>query len=883
MTRPPLPTAARVGPQSALVSALVSILLTILLLASTASPAAATEIVVTPSFPAVFTGGPPADPALEGSVTVTAESDTPLTPLITPPWLQQEDATTWFTVFLWDEDVPRVARFIDAARDTHEVVFAPEPRLPYDPAAHALAVLSIDTPAANLWDAEIGIYAWGNHHNFLQRGEAWERPATLTYRDASGAVVFSEPIGLRINGESSRAYAQKGLRLYFDDYGASDHVEHDFFGDGPVRCERLVLRGNAYADFALSSGLAEPLHHDLGHPGSRWAYVAVYLNGEYWGAYSLRERFDDRWVETTHDWADDDYVVIKDHEAVEGDYGRWEDFLAGCQPPGDFASHAWFQWLDSQLDLDSYVDWLLINACGETADNMAGKNLAILRLGGDRFRWMTWDEDILYQVANRDADHFSFYAAGNAAEFFLHEPPAWHSGGPWDFTFAWNNLLRAGLQNAEFKARFRQRAATLLAGPLGVEALEARLDALMAIQAPEWENHQQRWPYTTSYLGKAAVVRSQFAYRRDKVVELLRVFFDTWADAAELSAFAIEEADEGVALSWRTEREDDCVGWIVQRRDPAAGIFVDIASHDTDPALAGQGNPERPAEYAWLDATAPPDVALAYRLAHEEEGGAIVVHDWIESLAPAPVFGLRLNEFLASNDTTVHDEFGDWDDWAELLNAGEEPVPLAGVFLSDNLDNPAKWALPDITLAPGEFLLVWCDEDLEQGPLHASFKLDADGEELGIFAGFAHDNQAVDTIVFGPQQTDVSLGREVDGSGDWIPFASPTPGATNAPVTAAGGAMAGASGLLPPWPNPASGEVAIRARLPRGATAATLRVYDLKGALVRELRTAAAGTPDPTWRWDGRDAANRPAPAGVYLLRLEAGGQVSQRRLVLVR
>jgi hypothetical protein len=855
----------------------------LLVLAGASSPTAATEVVVRPSFPAVFTDGPPTDPSLEGSVTVTAEADAPITPVTTPPWLQQEGPTTWFTVFRWYENDPRIARFVDAASDTHEVIFAPTPRMPYDPAAHDLPVLSIETDAANLWDAEIGIYAWGNHQNFLQRGEEWERPATLSYRDANGSEVFSEPIGLRINGESSRSYAQKGLRMYFDDYGASDWVEHDFFGDGPVRCERLVLRNNAYADFAIGSGLAEPLHRELGNPGSRWAYTAVYLNGEYWGAYSLRERFDDKWVETTHDWADDDYVVIKDHDAVAGDYGQWEGFLAGCQPPGDFDAHAWFQWLDGQLDIESYVDWLLINACGETADNMAGKNLAILRLGGDRFRWMTWDEDILYQVANRDADHFSFYAAGDYAEFILYEPPVWYSGGPYPFIYSWNNLLRAGMQNAEFKARFRQRAAALLAGPLSADSLGTRLDALMAIQAPEWENHQERWSYTISYLGKAAIVRGQFAYRRDKVGELLDAFFDTWADAAELSAFAIAELEQGVALSWRTEREDDCVGWIVQRRDPGAGFFVEIASHHTEAALVGQGSPDRPAEYAYLDTTAPAGVELSYRLAHEESGGATIVHDWIEHLAPAPVFGLRLNEFLASNDTTLQDEFGDWDDWVELVNIGDAPAPLAGAFLSDNLDNPSKWALPDITLTPGEFLLVWCDEDLEQGPLHASFKLDADGEELGLFAGFAHDNLAIDTVVFGPQQTDVSLGREFDGEGDWVLFATPTPGATNAVSTAVGATAPGVVGLLPPWPNPASGEVAIRARLPRDATAATLRVYDLKGALVRELRSAGSGATERSWRWDGRDATGRPASAGVYLLRLESGGEVSQRRLVLVR
>ena len=373
----------------------------------------ATEITVTSSYPTIFEFVAPSDPRLEGSVKVTAQADGPIQPVAAPSWLEQVNDSTWSTTYLWNEVDTRETEFVDAALDTYLVQFPRTTVMPLDPARHALPILLIDTDPANLWDPETGLYVWGNHNNFLQRGEEWERPATLTYLDADGTEIFSEPVGLRINGESSRDYNQKGLRLYFDDYGTEDYIEHDFFGDGPVRCERLVLRGNRYNVFAISSGLAEPLHRDLGHPGSRWAYTAVYLNGEYWGAYSLRERLDSKWVETTHDWADDDYVLIKDHEAEAGDYGRWESVLAGCQPPGDFASHAWFQWLDAQLDLESYIDWIMINACGESADNMHGKNMALLQIGGARFDFMAWDEDILYQTQNFNDDHFSFYAAGD--------------------------------------------------------------------------------------------------------------------------------------------------------------------------------------------------------------------------------------------------------------------------------------------------------------------------------------------------------------------------------------------------------------------------------------------------------------------------------------
>ncbi len=849
------------------------------------APAGATEIVTEVSFPAVFEFAPPADHTLEGSRTVTAHADGAVWPIEDYAWLTTVDLSTYTTVFRWHETAPRLAFFTDAADETLRVVFAPTSVMPLDLARHDLPVLHLQTDPAGLWDQDIGIYVWGQHDNFLQRGEAWERAATLDYYEADGDLAFSEPIGLRINGESSREYAQKGLRLYFDDYGDIDYVEHDFFGDGPVRCERLVLRGNRYADFAIGSGMMEPLHQELGHPGSRWSYVGVYVNDEYWGAYSLRERFDAKWVETTHEWADDDYVIIKDHEAEAGEYGRWEQVLAGCQPPANPAAHAWFQWLESELDLASYLDWILINASGMTADNMAGKNLAILKVGGQPFRYMTWDEDILFQTANRDADHFSFYAAGDAAEFVAHRPPAWYSGGPWDFTFCWNDLLRAGMQNAEFKARLRERAAALLAGPLSAADLDARLTDLATRQSAEWVHHDLRWNAPGTYAGKVASVRANLAYRAQKVAQLAAAFLATWADPVELTALSVVCEDAGRHLAWHTEREVDCLGWIIERSVGTPDDFTAIATWVDHPELASGGGPDLPHDYTWVDASAVGSSDLYYRLAHADAGGATVVHDWVEHVGLPTAFTLRLNEVLADNDGVHADEAGEYDDWVEIVNIGSAPVALGGLYLTDNLDNPTKWIFPALELAPGGFALIWCDEDGGQGPLHANFKLSADGEDVGLFASVADGNLPIDTLVFGTQTTDVSLARAVDGTGPWVLCPTPTPNTSNTTLTPVTPMAVGDDALRlgRPWPNPTATSLQVAGRLPAASHPATLRVFDARGALVRDIWSGVADATAHTWTWDGRDTDGRPSPAGVYVLRLQAGAQVRQQRVVRVK
>ena len=69
---------------------------------------------------------------------------------------------------------------------------------------------------------------------------------------------------------------------------------------------------------------------------------------------------------------------------------------------------------------------------------------------------------------------------------------------------------------------------------------------------------------------------------------------------------------------------------------------------------------------------------------------------------------VRISEVMSSDNTAFADEDGEYGDWLELVNAGGAAAPLAGWGLSDDaVAEPLKWVFPDITLKPGEYLLVW--------------------------------------------------------------------------------------------------------------------------------------------------------------------------------
>ena len=145
---------------------------------------------------------------------------------------------------------------------------------------------------------------------------------------------------------------------------------------------------------------------------------------------------------------------------------------------------------------------------------------------------------------------------------------------------------------------------------------------------------------------------------------------------------------------------------------------------------------------------------------------------------PRPVT-LVVNEIMADNETTYDDGAEQYDDWIELYNTGDQTVDLTGLYLSDNPENPSKWRIPEESLDPGDHLVIWCDDDAEQGFLHATFKLDADGEEVAIYERDLRNNVLIDRVVFGEMNDDVAYGRSPDGSENLMELSEATPGDPN--------------------------------------------------------------------------------------------------------
>jgi len=146
-----------------------------------------------------------------------------------------------------------------------------------------------------------------------------------------------------------------------------------------------------------------------------------------------------------------------------------------------------------------------------------------------------------------------------------------------------------------------------------------------------------------------------------------------------------------------------------------------------------------------------------------------------------------INEWMADNTGTLADPASlKYEDWFELYNPDDLPVNLTGFYLTDTLTNQFQYEIPaGYVVPPKGFLLVWADNSPKRNnltvrpDLHVNFQLSKSGEAIGLFAP---DGTQIDAVTFGPQTTDVSMGRNPDGAGLIQKQTTATPGTNNAEV-----------------------------------------------------------------------------------------------------
>lgn len=255
-----------------------------------------------------------------------------------------------------------------------------------------LPVISLMTDMDNLFDYEKGIYIMGKTYdeyvesmagkhfehweakaNYTNRGKEWERPVSVQFLAPDGTVGFDQIMGMRIMGAASRSAPQKSMRLIArDEYGKKsvgyeiipDNLRSD--GEGNVeKYKSFVLRnGGNDCDYAkVRDPLFQELVSDRRFETMQYTPCVVYLDGEYWGMYTITEDYSDNYIENNYGIESDNVVIIKRGEIEEGEeadiglYNEMYDFITGnnMEDPDNYAKAA------EMFDIEGFADYCAFN------------------------------------------------------------------------------------------------------------------------------------------------------------------------------------------------------------------------------------------------------------------------------------------------------------------------------------------------------------------------------------------------------------------------------------------------------------------------------------------------------------------------------------------
>ncbi|MGN1205908.1 MAG: CotH kinase family protein [Eubacterium sp.] len=209
---------------------------------------------------------------------------------------------------------------------------------------------------------------WNYEGNYTQSGKNWECPATMDYIDpTTGNVEFSIPLGVRLHGGASRMYGQKSFKFYMrEDYGQKnlkyELLPNDVNQDGKQiqKYKGFILR-NGGNDTELSKIRdvfiqSRVTNRSFGTQAVR--PCVLFLNGEYWGLYTLTERYSDDSFEANYGVDKDNVVVFKEDELDEGideDQALYDELMSYANK--DFTDDAVYEEFCKIVDIDSFTDY----------------------------------------------------------------------------------------------------------------------------------------------------------------------------------------------------------------------------------------------------------------------------------------------------------------------------------------------------------------------------------------------------------------------------------------------------------------------------------------------------------------------------------------------
>ncbi len=324
-----------------------------------------------------------------------------------------------------------------------------------------LPVFAINTDSLNLWDYNTGIYVLGPNAqpNFPNLGanfwQSWQKPASIEYYDKSKDKILSFDATIAMYGNYSRAHPQKSIEIRLSGRYGLASITYPLIPDkGFINSTSDIILRNSGTDFnivhfrdAFMERVLKKTH--TGYIGAEPA--ALFLNGAFWGVYTIHENHDQHWMENNFGYKENEIDYMKEYGSIiEAKAGTTNYFFDTYNYiiNADSSTNGFYQYVDSTWDLKNVLDYWAAETYYNNGDWIGDwtNNIKIWRplASGGKMRYLVYDLDF---GLGYDANFTE-----NRLQKALHPTAICYS----------SNLFNGFLRNARIRKEFINRYADLI-------------------------------------------------------------------------------------------------------------------------------------------------------------------------------------------------------------------------------------------------------------------------------------------------------------------------------------------------------------------------------------------------------------------------------------
>ena len=374
-------------------------------------------------------------------------------------------------------------------------------------------VISLITDEKYLFDKKTGALVKGSSDSYPNYEREWEYPVNIEYFGLGGTGEINQMGTFTAAGHSARQNAQKSIAIYARKAYGPERFAFSPFPNRDYDSYKSLLLRSANSD-AFSTRLRDPVISSLAEPLNiiyqDALAIEVYINGQYWGHYNLREKINKYFVAQWEGVTDEKEIDSIDILARTGrdeflQNGSNEDWLALCDfcKTKDLNVPENLQYVTDRLDIDS----LFTHTAFEIIiGNNDFTNVRVYRVPGGKWKYLLFDVEAGFLSMESGPMNYYIKKVNDKVQGFRHEP------------------LAALLNVPEMKAAFLTRFAEVLELSFQWPYVEAHFAPWEETLETLLPRHLERWPHFSlkAWRQNVDAVKYYARMRPVKIVALLQ-------------------------------------------------------------------------------------------------------------------------------------------------------------------------------------------------------------------------------------------------------------------------------------------------------------------------------------------------------------------------